>query len=80
MTSELTPRQADVLRFIRAFIAMRGYPPSRVEISCAFGWSSPNASQEHLLALERKGAIYLTPGISRGIRIAPNTLAKIAFT
>jgi repressor LexA len=33
------------------------------------GFKSPNAAEEHLRALERKGAIELLAGASRGIRI-----------
>jgi repressor LexA len=33
------------------------------------GFRSPNAAEEHLRALERKGAIEMTPGASRGIRL-----------
>ena len=33
------------------------------------GFKSPNAAEEHLRALERKGAIEMLPGASRGIRV-----------
>ena len=46
-----------------------GYPPTRAEIAQELGFKSPNAAEEHLKALARKGAIEMTPGASRGIRI-----------
>lgn len=46
-----------------------GFPPTRMEIAGALGFSSPNASEDHLKALSRKGAIELLSGSSRGIRI-----------
>ena len=44
-------------------------PPTRAEIGEAFGFRSPNAAEEHLRALERKGAIEMIAGASRGIRL-----------
>jgi repressor LexA len=69
MTEELTPKQQKILNFVRKAIQKTGYPPTRVEISKAFRYSSANAAEEHLRMLERKGAIELTPGASRGIRL-----------
>lgn len=67
--SELTPRQAEILELIRTSITERGSPPTRAEIAVAFGFRSPNAAEEHLKALARKGVIELLPGSSRGIRL-----------
>jgi repressor LexA len=65
----LTPRQSEVLAFIQTAIAIDGAPPTRAEIAHAFGFKSLNAAEEHLRALQRKGAIELRPGIARGIRV-----------
>ncbi len=67
--SELTPRQSQILNFIRACIAESGMPPTRAEIAAELGFRSPNAAEEHLRALQRKGAIDLLPGASRGIQL-----------
>jgi repressor LexA len=66
---ELTRRQAEILALIREYVCDEGYPPTRAEIAEAFGFRSPNAAEEHLRALERKGVIELLPGSSRGIRL-----------
>ncbi|CAN7528725.1 transcriptional repressor LexA [Pseudomonas sp. LjRoot71] len=66
---KLTPRQAEILAFIKQCLEDNGYPPTRAEIALALGFKSPNAAEEHLKALARKGAIEMTPGASRGIRI-----------
>jgi repressor LexA len=66
---KLTPRQAEILAFIKNCLDDNGYPPTRAEIAQALGFKSPNAAEEHLKALARKGAIEMTPGASRGIRI-----------
>jgi repressor LexA len=66
---DLTPRQAEVLSFIRRVIEETGMPPTRAEIAEALGFRSTNASEDHLRALARKGVIELVPGASRGIRL-----------
>ncbi|MES2818473.1 MAG: transcriptional repressor LexA [Pseudomonadota bacterium] len=66
---KLTPRQTEILAFIKRCLEDHGYPPTRAEIAQELGFKSPNAAEEHLKALARKGAIEMTPGASRGIRI-----------
>lgn len=66
---KLTPRQSQILDFIKRCLEDNGYPPTRAEIAQELGFKSPNAAEEHLKALARKGAIEMTPGASRGIRI-----------
>ena len=65
----LTSRQTQILRMIRRFMADSGRPPTRQEIAAALGFRSPNAAEDHLRALARKGVIELIPGTSRGIRL-----------
>ena len=66
---EMPPKQAEVLAYIKTYKRDCGYPPTRTEISHAFGWASPNAADEHLRALEKRGALVLTPRVARGIRV-----------
>jgi repressor LexA len=66
---DLTPRQNEILDYIQTYFLDEGYPPTRAEISHAFGFKSPNAAEEHLRALARKGKIKLVPAISRGIKL-----------
>src|ERR1044071_6508545 len=65
----LTPRQTEVLEYLRRHLQLHGVPPTRAEIVSAFGFRSPTAAEDHLRALARKGAIRLLPGSSRGIRL-----------
>jgi repressor LexA len=65
----LTPRQAEILKLIERYTEKSGFPPTRSEICQAMGFKSPNAAEEHLKALARKGVIEMTPGASRGIRL-----------
>lgn len=67
--SELTARQSQILDLIRESIEETGMPPTRAEIARILGFRSPNAAEDHLRALERKGYIEVMPGTSRGIRL-----------
>ena len=66
---QLTARQSQVLDLILRHIEDSGYPPTRADIANELGFRSPNAAEEHLKALARKGAIEIVPGTSRGIRL-----------
>jgi len=65
----LTDRQAEVLRLVRELTEVSGYPPTRAEIAEKMGFRSVNAAEQHLRALEKKGAIEISSGASRGIRV-----------
>lgn len=67
--SKLTKRQAEILSFLKIWIEDNGYPPTRAEIAKELGFKSPNAAEDHLKALARKGAIEMIPGASRGLKI-----------
>ena len=66
----LTSRQQQILGMIASYIEKRGFPPTRAEICEALGFKSPNAAEEHLKALVKKGAISMVPGASRGIKLS----------
>jgi repressor LexA len=66
---ELTPRQREILDWIQRYMESTGMPPTRADLCRAMGFRSPNAAEQHLRTLERKGAIELLPGASRGIRL-----------
>jgi repressor LexA len=66
---DLTRKQLEVLAFIRRFMDSDGLPPTRGEIAEGLGLKNRQGIDQHLRALESKGAIELVPGISRGIRV-----------
>lgn len=69
MSIKLTTRQQEVFELIKSNIQRTGFPPTRAEIAKSLGFRSANAAEDHLKALAKKGAIILTPGTSRGIRL-----------
>ncbi|MCU0940818.1 MAG: transcriptional repressor LexA [Burkholderiaceae bacterium] len=73
--SLLTPRQSEILDFIRQSLLDSGAPPTRDEIARAFGFRSLNAAEQHLQALQKKGLIELVAGTSRGIRLKETVMS-----
>lgn len=67
--SQLSERQQQVLDFIRATVADRGYPPSVREIGEAIGLSSPSTVHSHLSSLVEAGMIRRDPSKPRAIEI-----------
>lgn len=65
----LTARQQEVYDFLKHHLETTGMPPTRAEISKELGFRSPNAAEEHLKALAKKGVIEIVSGASRGIRL-----------
>jgi repressor LexA len=53
---EMTPRQREILEFVRTFSAKHGVPPAVREIAERFGFTA-RAAFDHLRALERKGML-----------------------
>ena len=69
---DLTIRQQQILNYIKDHLSLTGFPPTRSDIANEMGFKSPNAAEDHLRALARKGAIEIVPGTSRGIRLPIN--------
>ena len=69
---DLTTRQQQILNYIKDHLSLTGFPPTRSDIANEMGFKSPNAAEDHLRALARKGAIEIVPGTSRGIRLPIN--------
>jgi repressor LexA len=65
----LTPRQQEILDYIRNHQETLGVPPTRAEIARAFGFASVNAAEDHVKALAKKGLLWLEHGSARGIRL-----------
>ncbi|OYT88177.1 MAG: repressor LexA [Burkholderiales bacterium PBB6] len=74
---KLTARQQQILDLVQTTIERTGSPPTRAEIANELGFKSPNAAEEHLQALARKGVIELVGGTSRGIRLQSSTLRAV---
>jgi repressor LexA len=74
--SVLTKRQSEILSFIKTHIQYSGFPPTISEIQGQFSFKSPNAVQEHLKALVRKGQIRRTPNQWRGLELVVSNKSK----
>ncbi|MGG1348379.1 transcriptional repressor LexA [Bacillus subtilis] len=67
--TKLSKRQLDILRFIKAEVKSKGYPPSVREIGEAVGLASSSTVHGHLARLETKGLIRRDPTKPRAIEI-----------
>lgn len=76
---KLTARQQEVFDLVVDYISDHGFPPTIYELSGLMGCRSPNAANDHLRALQRKGAITITPGVSRGITITGQSVEDEAI-
>jgi repressor LexA len=65
----LTPRQEQVLEFIRENVRVNGYPPTVREICAALHLSSPSTVHAHLSNLERLGLIKRDPTKPRALDV-----------
>lgn len=63
----LTPRQLEVLEFIRDTIARLGYAPTLREIAEEFGFSSTASAQKHIALLQKKGYLHRDKNQKRGL-------------
>jgi len=65
----LTPRQEQVLEFIRDSVRANGYPPTVREICTGLDLSSPSTVHAHLSNLERLGLIKRDPTKPRALDV-----------
>ena len=73
----LTKRQEEILNLIKSHITDFGFPPTRADIAKTLGFKSPNAAEQHLRAIEKKGFIKILSGASRGIVLSESESNEI---
>src|SRR5262245_15747531 len=71
----LTEKQNAVLRFVREEVRRSGIPPTVREIARHFK-VFPKAIQDHLAALERKGALQRAKDLARGLIVEVRRAAR----
>lgn len=64
----LTPRQTEIVAFIREFSSVQGYPPTATEIGDWLGITKQGVSG-HLDRLEALGVLSRVPGGGRTIKL-----------
>lgn len=69
----LTRRQQQILDFIRAFLAERGYSPTVREIGSAVGLKSPSNASYQLARLADAAVLTWDPHTPRSIRLTGPT-------
>jgi repressor LexA len=71
----LTPRQLEIVKFMRKYAAEHEYAPTMQEIADHLGISRPTVF-EHIEALEARGAITRQRTRSRAIELVPELLSR----
>ncbi len=69
LRSSLSPRQQEILEFIREFIRENQYPPSVRDIVKGIKMSSTSVAAYHIKQLEARGFLRRQPDISRGLEL-----------
>ncbi len=76
--TKLSPRQAEILAFIREYHAEHQYMPSVREIQAACDISSTSVVDYNLRILQREGQVRRAPDISRGLEITDGSPTRRA--
>ena len=69
MDKKITPRQEDILNYIKKYSAEHGYPPAIREICAGVGLSSPATVFVHVKNLEKNGYLKTTNNKFRTIEL-----------
>ena len=75
MVKGITSRQQMVLNYLADYLERRGFPPTLREIAAYLEITSLKAVERHLKALEKKGYLQRTGGISRAIELVGRSLS-----
>lgn len=68
-THYLTPKQKQVLSFIRDYAAVHGYAPTQQEIARHFGFRSLGTVQNYLVRLEEQGLLRRSWNAKRALEV-----------
>ena len=70
---KLTPKQLEIVKFIRQYVEEREIPPTMQEIADHLGVSRPTVF-EHIEALQARGALTRQRTLSRTLELAPELM------
>ncbi len=77
----MTPKQRQLLDFVKQYQHERGYSPTQLEMAQAIGAKTHSKVGEMLASLKDEGQITYTPGKGRSIRVLENGIApKVVVT
>lgn len=65
----MTPREAQIVKFIRHYRADRGFAPTTQEIAAGLGLASRSGVHRHLVALRKAGRLEWEPHHTRTLRV-----------
>lgn len=65
----LTPRQYDLLTFLRSYVAQHGYGPSFDEMAAGLGLASKSGIDRLITGLEERGHVRRIPYLARSLTL-----------
>ena len=74
---KISPKQRQILEYIKEEILKRGYPPAVREICAAVDLSSTSSVHAHIATLEKKGYIRRDPTKPRAIEICDDSFQMV---
>ncbi len=77
MAGQITPKQEEILNYIKNAILDRGFPPAVREICQAVGLKSTSSVHSHLESLEKNGYIRRDPTKPRAIEILDDSFSML---
>lgn len=77
MSDQITPKQQQILDYIKDEILKKGYPPTVRDIGEAVNLKSTSSVFSHLSALERKGFIRKDPTKPRAIEVIDDSFQLV---
>lgn len=77
MEQQLTPKQEQILDYLKECILKKGYPPAVREICNAVNLKSTSSVHSHLETLEKKGYIRRDPTKPRAIEICDDSFQMV---
>lgn len=77
MAGQITPKQQEILTYIKNAILERGFPPAVREICQAVGLKSTSSVHSHLETLEKNGYIRRDPTKPRAIEILDDSFSMM---
>jgi len=73
----MTKRQKMVLEFIKAYLSVKGYPPSYTNICEGLGIKSKSNVHKHIHALKEQGLLEIQPHKIRSIKLIDDSVDKV---
>jgi repressor LexA len=74
---ELTEKQKNVLEFVNAYIKLKGYAPSYMDIAIGLNLKSKSNIHRLVHELKKKGHLKIKPHLVRSLKVVDKSVNKM---